>query len=230
MEEKAAPSGRRCRERLREDRSTVGSGGLMDHPDRQVGGDAIRRAFTRIFWGILLIFLDIRLGGIDVLADPIGYVMIANALEAVLCLHPHFATARTLAKVMAFLSMVNVVDPRFLGHGLYSSNCTLFLLVFAAGIGDLLMVGYLCTGIIEVARLAGKHDLARIADVRLKLYVCVLFLSSSLVQFVRSLRPEALPPAVVLSAISIFVATGLMMDLMLKASDQLAGLGGPSTE
>jgi flagellar biosynthesis protein FliP len=61
--------------------------------------------------------------------------------------------------------------------------------------------------------------------------MCASFSSVRLVlQFVRSLRPEALPPAVVLSAISIFVATGLMMDLMLKASDQLAGLGGPSTE
>jgi len=202
----------------------------MDNRGRQISGDAIRRAFTRMFWGILLIFLDIRPGGFDILADPIGYVMIANALEVVLCLHPHFATARTLAKVMALLSLVNVVDPRFLGHGLYSPNCTLFLVVFAGGIVDLLMVGYLCTGIIEVARLAGKHDLARTADVRLKLYVYVLFFGFILVQFVRSLKPEVLSAVVALSVVSIFLATGLMMDLMLKASDQLGGLGGPSRE
>src|SRR5687767_1975423 len=81
-----------------------------------------REAFISIFWGLLFVVLDIRIGSIDwILPDFIGYILIFKGLTSLAPEHRGFRTARVLAVVMVFLSLPSLVemgsvprDPAFL--------------------------------------------------------------------------------------------------------------------
>ena len=67
--------------------------------------------FNRIFWGLLFVVLDIRIGSIDLfLPDFVGYILIASGLSL---LAPHdkwFRRARVMAVIMIFFSLTDLVE------------------------------------------------------------------------------------------------------------------------
>lgn len=73
----------------------------------------MRAGFLRIFWGLLLVVLDIRMDSIDIfLPDFVGYILIVSGLTA---LAPHdkwFRRARLIAFIMIFVSLINFVEVR----------------------------------------------------------------------------------------------------------------------
>jgi hypothetical protein len=87
-----------------------------------------RAAFISIFWGLLFVVLDIRIGSIDlVLPDFIGYILIYKGLTSLAPEHRGFRRARVLAVVMFFVSIPSLVemssnpmDPAFLKRQLIS--------------------------------------------------------------------------------------------------------------
>jgi hypothetical protein len=87
-----------------------------------------REAFISIFWGLLFVVLDIRIGSIDlVLPDFIGYILIYKGLTSLAPEHRGFRAARVLAATMFFVSIPSLVemsgnpmDPAFLKRQLIS--------------------------------------------------------------------------------------------------------------
>lgn len=204
---------------------------MVDNPDAPLDGCAVRRGFTRIFWGLLFVALDIWLNHIDIiLPDFAGYIIIVSGLGMVLPLHRRFVTARTLALIMIPLSLTDLIElqqPLHHRGEITYSDLVLTLLTITGMILGLLVVWYLCTGILEVAQSAGKRDLAAVARTRRNLYTVVSLVALALV--IPGLpMPQAvayvLIPLVILALIVMF----LTMGLMLRASDQLADLGDPS--
>jgi hypothetical protein len=67
--------------------------------------------FTRIFWGLLFVVLDIRISSVDlVLPDFVGYILIASGLTSLAPHHQWFRTARILAIVLIFVSLTTLVE------------------------------------------------------------------------------------------------------------------------
>ncbi|HEX6098869.1 MAG TPA: hypothetical protein VF432_21315 [Thermoanaerobaculia bacterium] len=85
-----------------------------------------RTAFSNIFWGLLFVVLDIRLGAIDlILPDFVGYILIFQGLTLLAPEHHAFRKARVLAAVMVFVSLpgffgMGSLDPAFLRRQLIS--------------------------------------------------------------------------------------------------------------
>jgi len=70
-----------------------------------------RNAFTSIFWGLLFVVLDIRIGSIDlILPDFIGYILLFQGLTALAPDHRSFRTARVLAAVMIVGSLPSLIE------------------------------------------------------------------------------------------------------------------------
>ena len=66
-------------------------------------------AFTKILWGFLFIFLDIRINGIDIfLPDFVGYILIALGLESLSGIHPSLRAGGGYAKAMVVLSFADL--------------------------------------------------------------------------------------------------------------------------
>lgn len=52
------------------------------------------RGFSKLFWGFLIILLDFRIQGFDILPDIIGYLMIYSGLTQLIYLSEHFKYAK----------------------------------------------------------------------------------------------------------------------------------------
>ena len=81
-----------------------------------------REGFMSIFWGLLFVILDIRIGSFDlILPDFIGYILIFKGLTVLAPEHGGFRKARVFAAIMFFLSIPSLIemgsdpkDPAFL--------------------------------------------------------------------------------------------------------------------
>jgi len=87
-----------------------------------------REGFISIFWGLLFVVLDIRIGSIDlILPDFIGYILIFKGLTSLASEHRGFRKARVFAAIMFFVSIPSLIemgsdpkDPAFLKRQLIS--------------------------------------------------------------------------------------------------------------
>lgn len=65
------------------------------------------KGFTKIFWGLLFVVLDIRIGHLDLLLpDFLGYLAVAWGLGDLARVHPDFRRARPIALVLMIASLV----------------------------------------------------------------------------------------------------------------------------
>jgi hypothetical protein len=72
-----------------------------------------REGFIGIFWGLLFVVLDVRLGSFDlILPDFIGYLLIFKGLRLLASEHRGFRTAGVLAAVMIVVSIPSLVEMR----------------------------------------------------------------------------------------------------------------------
>ena len=71
----------------------------------------MKSGFIRIFWGLLFVFLDIRINSIDLfLPDFVGYILIASGLGLLASRDRSFRTARVMAIIMIFFSLTDLVE------------------------------------------------------------------------------------------------------------------------
>lgn len=76
----------------------------------------INKAMQALFWGYLFIFFRLQIG-IDWMADPIGYILIASACSKLSELYPSTKQAGIWAAIGIFISLpgvfVNLSEPQF---------------------------------------------------------------------------------------------------------------------
>lgn len=120
--------------------------------------------FRQIFWGLLLVILDLKLNGFDVLPDFIGYILVAVGCGGLASLSRRFSTAQTLSGVLVVLSLVGFVFPTDLAF--------LYGLVYLAV--DCAMIWFLLGGVMEFASARERPDLERLASSRRVAYVVLM--------------------------------------------------------
>ncbi len=120
--------------------------------------------FRQIFWGLLLVILDVEFNGFDVLPDFIGYILVAVGCGGLVDLSTRFSKAQTLSWILAALSLVDYFLPRELGS-LYS---------FVHLAIDCSMIWFLLGGIMEFASTRARPDLSLRASHRRLAYVILM--------------------------------------------------------
>lgn len=103
-----------------------------------------------IFWGLLLVLLDVRLDTLDVLADAAGYVLVAVGAGRLAGVAAGFRTAWLVAWAMAVPGLADAVVP-LQAHPVWG---TLTIL------GDAWLLWALLTGIAAWTAAEGRPDLA----------------------------------------------------------------------
>jgi hypothetical protein len=72
----------------------------------------MRTAFSKLFWGFLIILLEIHIFVIDVLPDPIGYIMICSSLSYFVDEYKTGGKARGWAIVLVIFSIPSIFIPQ----------------------------------------------------------------------------------------------------------------------
>ena len=182
------------------------------------------RGFRRIFWGLLLVVVDFRLSGFDILPDFIGFAIIAVGLGLLVPLNPRFQTAKIMAMILVVLSLASLIEfPATDGaQGFHPGWFAFGLLVTVL---DIVMIWQLCGGIIDLAREEGLDDLATRASTRRGLYVGLHLVTYVLILITLDAPKGDLAPLAIGLLIFAVVVVCLLMGLMLRAARELGDPG-----
>jgi len=136
-------------------------------------------AFIRIFWALLIIIIDLRIGGsyrIDVLPDFLGWIVIFSALGWMEDVHPSVRTIRMLTAAEIFVSLFELVERAQPHRSGLHINIDLSPLALGAFVSLVLMVAIisqLCGLIASIAEALDEPILRARADIRRKLFLAL---------------------------------------------------------
>ncbi|EDL59553.1 hypothetical protein [Gimesia maris] len=164
----------------------------------------------QIFWGLLIVILDISFNGFDLLPDGIGYLLMAAGCYGLASWSPKFLTTQTLCLVLAVLWLIH-----FAIHG---SNAILFN--FVRQVTDCAMIWQLLGGIREYTLTKERPDLARRAENRRIAYVAIMVVTFLLTLAMEG-SPDASPLAIVL-AIAMLITLIMILHLIHRVKTELA--------
>lgn len=180
--------------------------------------------------GLLLALLDVRIGGFDVLADVVGWVLVVIGLGRLVQLDTRFAGARAVAVLSGLLSLADLVHPqRITTTGSSTTTAAVSpdgwhgVVVSCYGVAMVVVAVLLCLALRDRARehaepeLATRFGLFAVLHVLLGSVVLVLSLVALLLGTEGRITPQG--PAAALTLL--FVLVGLAMEVWFIAA--LAG-------
>ena len=126
--------------------------------------------FSLIFWGLLLVLIDVRISGFDLFPNFIGYILTAIGCAGLSRLSSRFTHAKTFGWILSILSLVMY----FVGTELLLS----FNIVnFALNLG---MIWFLFAGIMDLSFFRQRPDITLHAS-RLRLaYVLLMTVGTAI--------------------------------------------------
>lgn len=130
----------------------------------------MRSSFTSMFWGILLVLIDIRIG-IDLLPDPVGYFLISYGVYILLEAFPIGKKAYVTGIALGFLSIPSIVidqnslDDMTQPWGLYG---------FILHVFHLVLVFYLFQLMLAIAQTKQDDELIANTNSTMKFYLFTL--------------------------------------------------------
>ncbi|MCH1626707.1 hypothetical protein [Fredinandcohnia quinoae] len=134
----------------------------------------MNQGFKRLFWGYLLILLEIHYLVVDILPDPLGYYLICSGVVKLSREFPLSTKAKNLAILMIFISIPTVFiqqnAPELNQNWLWSSYAT------AIDILNLILVFYLFQVIMKVATKLGDLALISRSAITFKVYIIVMLI------------------------------------------------------
>ncbi|MHB1418395.1 MAG: hypothetical protein ACYCX4_02230 [Bacillota bacterium] len=176
--------------------------------------------FNKIYLGLLLVLLDFRIQGVDILPDFIGYIIVFNGLGQMLDWNPHYEQARRYVPflvILSFLDIYQVQHPVGLFNFSPGTVLIVFLGVIAAAL-DLFVIFHVCTGIKEMAVAAGDMDLNLKAETRWSYYLYSKIAIAVSMLFLLIGPFLAIVIGIPLLVISIIVA--ILMLMLMKQADR----------
>ncbi len=126
----------------------------------------IKGAFRNFYWGFLLILIDIRLGGLDILPDILGFILFAAALNTLASKSIFFSKAQKFNYPMIILSIFSIYERPMQGGGIQLNPLGLpgVLIAVVSIVLTLLIVYNLFMGIKELAQKQELMDIFNEAE------------------------------------------------------------------
>ncbi|QSX07840.1 hypothetical protein J0B03_08455 [Alkalibacter rhizosphaerae] len=176
----------------------------------------VTEAFKRLFWGFLLVLLDFRISGWDILPDVIGYLFFVSALKVLAEQSDFFRRSINLNMAMIFLSIVYLYEqPNNQGGVSYAQHPLGGFGAFLGFIGffvSLLLIYRIFMGIKEMSEQNGYVDLAQEAQKRWKQYLFLQFavILALLLILVPPLALLYILAIIVFNVVYVFVVLGFL--------------------
>ena len=173
--------------------------------------------FNKLFWGFVFLF-DLRIGGLDILPDFVGYIFFYQGLSILKERNEYFAEARKFAFPLIFLSIFDLfaISGPLNEYGNDPFALFSFLVGLALMIIAMIMIYNICYGIAKEARKIGKTELEMKAMNRWKLYLFV-----NIVLGIGMILPPILASLFIVVLLASIVSYLLMLGLMKSSSYEL---------
>ncbi|WP_096272486.1 hypothetical protein [Paucisalibacillus globulus] len=165
-------------------------------------------AFRKIFWGFLFVLIEINLEFIDILPDPIGYILIFTGISYLANRFPAGNKAKAWAFALIFLSIPDVFISnmeintlhRFSGWSIYQT---------ALGVLRLILIFYLFHLMLAISEKSTNQELYNWTKKFSKIYITIMLLSYLFTPIGINLNEELL-----LGLIGITTLVGIVIEIM----------------
>jgi hypothetical protein len=175
--------------------------------------------FGKLFWGFLIVLIDVRINGFDLLVDLAGFILIVIGLAELARRNPIFGRARPYATALLGLSAFDLFTRTSAGNSgllLFGSAGLAFAFLIALAVVNLMLVYLICRGIGEMARASGAVELADLSVTRWQFFLFTYVLSTVLV-IVAATSDSAFGALALVSIIVSLVAAILFAGLLRRA-------------
>ncbi len=118
--------------------------------------------YSNLFWGFMLVLINIRIGGVSILPDFVGFILIYYALNKLALQHHSYGKAKPFAFMLIFLALPNIYEgptQNLLYNPLTSQSLLLLLLGQIYVVMQIVMIYYICRAI---TGLAEERDLTEL--------------------------------------------------------------------
>ncbi|MCJ8008044.1 hypothetical protein ACFFF5_18180 [Lederbergia wuyishanensis] len=177
----------------------------------------ISKAFTKIFWGFMLVFLDFKINQFDLLPDFVGYFIIVSALSDLNSFSAYFKKARTFAIILAILS----IPEYFIGEinileGIVPSTSTILILISSSVLTliHIAFIFFLLQGCIELANHHQNSTLAKTTKNIQTFYIIILLAVTILTPFVLNIPQDLATAIIIVGGIASFVVYIIVLILI----------------
>ncbi|WLD91735.1 hypothetical protein [Alkalihalobacillus sp. AL-G] len=168
-------------------------------------------SYRKIFWGFLLVLIEIHIIAIDLLPDPIGYYFIFSGISKIVEDYQFGKNAKNLSMFIIFISVPTVflqqtTSLNQFGQITAFSIWPMYMIVL--GILKLILVFYVFQLLMKIVNNLGAESLIRRASNTFKIYMSVMFVLTIFQSFTMNLSNDLL---IALSVV--FVVLSLIMEI-----------------
>lgn len=108
----------------------------------------MRKHYSQVIWGFVLVFVNINIGFFDILPDFIGYALVAAGLDGLGKECPYFRKGAAPAVIMLFVSLITIFYPSNIFNGGFSpSNLWRMVLPVFCTVAQLIIFYSVCRGV-----------------------------------------------------------------------------------
>jgi hypothetical protein len=166
--------------------------------------------FSQLFWGLLLVILDFSINGFDLLADGLGYLIVASGCRGLSTMSSRFSSARTLCFILALFWLI--------GFAIHGDIAVIYGL--ATTVINCTMIWQLLGGIADYAMQRRRPDLAQRASNRRLAYVAMMA-GTTLFAFAMHGSNDT-GPLVVIFVVSTLVLLVMILHLIHRVKTEIA--------
>lgn len=132
---------------------------------------------SKVFWGLLLVFVDIRLNHFDILPDLIGFIIAYTGFSQLSSFHRHFEKAKYATIPLLLFSILDLfqipTQYQISTVGPSSLSAPILFMSIVSTLLYLFMVFHLCKGIGYIGRQIGTPELEQKSEKRWKYYLWI---------------------------------------------------------
>ncbi|MBO8172132.1 MAG: hypothetical protein H0Z33_09580 [Bacillaceae bacterium] len=180
------------------------------------------KAFHQLFWGFLMVLIDIFLFRLDLFPDFVGFLIIHAGLRKLELRDREFVIAKKWTTALVFLSFPALYQfsPNVL-NGIVLSNRLWLSITFSIVLGlmHLILVYYIVKGMIHLVE-SEKQTLARKSEKRLNFYVGGILVSLVILTFIFNV-PEQIGAFLLIGSSVISLIVEISFLVLLKEYQRL---------
>jgi len=176
----------------------------------------ILTAFRRLFTGLVIVLLDIRMNTFDILPDAIGFLLIVWALDKLAQHSGHFRKAKGMALVLfacAIISLFQIFGSEITDITISQADMGSVIFFFVNSIAHLLMAYFIFEGIQELV-VPFNPALASAAENRKWFYVGFYYLFLLIFPWGLNLEGHIIAPFILFFGFIAFVMEILFITLV----------------
>jgi hypothetical protein len=171
----------------------------------------MKESFGKIFWGFLLVLIEIHLIVVDILPDPLGYFFICTGIQGLLHYDKKYAEkARLLSLLLIFGSLPAMFIQNSSIHqmGEFAPMDGWSIYMNILGFAKFILVYYMFRLMISVGQELERKSLIKRTQSVFRFYMIVMLINLALQSFMMNLYSDLL-----LGVIIFMIASSLIMEI-----------------